>query len=432
MKLLSFLLAVFVLYLSIQRSEAYTFTKNSSGSALTWATPAAPTFYTNWYNNSGLSYSQVFSAMTKALSRWKYAGSANISFDYWQGHNAGTPAQYARDYRNSVFFASQSSQKMSSSTIAVTYVYSQSGTIVEADVEFNDENFTFTTTASDSSRFGSSVFLENAATHEFGHAYGMGHSASMQSAMVYLEYRSQAKLSCDDIQGISVLYPSSSFTSGRGQITGYVYSGGTPIHGAQVSAISQTRGTVISSAITYPNGSYVLFNLEPGTYYLMVEPFQGSAPISALCGGNASGCYYGSVNSHNICSGTPFKRGFHSASTGIPTSVSVTSSNTTTVSDYNISCSDMSTKSGVASSYVEVIQPQVSAVISNSSSGSYAVVGQLSTVGSQQRYKLSNVSGNISVSAIAFGIYSGFDIKATITDTNGTTASGSTSTDNVF
>ncbi len=432
MKILSLVLATFVLYLSIQRATAYTFTKNSSGNALSWSSPANPTFYTNWYNNSGLTYNQVFTALTNALQRWKYAGSANISFDYWQGHNAGTPANYARDYRNAVFFSSQSSQKLSSSTIAVTYVYSQSGTIVETDVEFNDDNFTFTTTASDSSRFGSSVFLENAATHEFGHAYGLGHSAALQSAMVYLEYRSQAKLSCDDIEGIGVLYQNSSFTSGRGQVTGYVYSGATAVFGAHVLAISKTRGTVISSAITYPNGSYILFNLEPGSYYLMVEPFQGSAPISALCGGSASGCYYGSVNSHNICSGSPFKRGFHTSSAGIPTTVSVTASNTTTVNDFNISCSDMTTKAGVASSYAEASGGAVSAVLSNTNSGTYAVIGQLSSVGNEQWFKMTNVSGQISAKAIAYNLYSGFDVKVTITDSTGAAAAGVTITDNVF
>ncbi len=132
MKLTIFLIS-FTCLLNDAPAHAYVFTRNSAGTALRWATPVRPSFYANWSNNDLLSYSSIFTMLTNALQRWTNAGSAELDFTYYQSAN-GTSA-WGYDRRNAVFFQSQApaSQKLSNSTIGVTYVFSDaaSGEIVE-------------------------------------------------------------------------------------------------------------------------------------------------------------------------------------------------------------------------------------------------------------------------------------------------------------
>jgi hypothetical protein len=135
-------------------ARAYVFTTNATGTPLRWATPVAPSFYTNWTNSDLLSYAQVFSVFTNSLQRWKNAGSSSVDFFYYQ--SGSMPTSWGLDGRNAIFFQSQapSTQQLGGSTIGITYLFSNGSTIVESDIEFNDVNFTFTTNATDSSRYG--------------------------------------------------------------------------------------------------------------------------------------------------------------------------------------------------------------------------------------------------------------------------------------
>lgn len=415
-------------------ARAYVYSTSGNGQILTWPEPVAPVFYANWANVRSLGYSDVFASFTNALQRWKYSGVSSIGFDYWQGTgSSATPVKTEFDSRNAVFFSSQSTQKLGGSTIGVTYVYSSAGAILEADVEFNDDTFTFTTNPSDSSRFGDQkhVFLENVATHEFGHAFGLSHSAALQATMVYLEYREQAKLSCDDISAIAGLYPVSGFTTGRGALSGTVLYSGSAVFGAHVLAISKTRGVMVASAITQADGTYSIPGLEPGDYYLMVEPFQASAPISSLCGGSASGCYYGTVNSQSVCGGSPFKRGFVETGTaGFPQTIAVTAGATAAVGSYTVSCSNMP---GLASPPGTIAAADLAApLLQNASSGSAARDVISAGANTDQYFKLANVSGDISVKALAYSLYSPADPHVVILNSLGQTISGAVSTDDVF
>ena len=425
----------FALLFQMNSASAYVYTTDSSGTPLRWATPVSPVFFANWTNSDFLSYSQVFNMFTNSLQRWKNAESATIDFQYYQG--GSNPTSWGFDGKNAIFFQSQApaAQQLGSSTLAVTYIYSASGVIAETDIEFNDAHFNFTTNPSDSSRFGggSNVFLENVATHEFGHAFGLGHSAVLQSSMMFIEDRAQSKPSCDDIQGLGVAYPSTSFASGRGSITGSVDNGGgTDIFGAHVLAISKTRGTVVAGAITDPNGDYTIPNLEPGDYYLMVEPFQAVSPISSLCGGTAAGCYYGTVNSHTLCTGgtLPFKREFIEASAGTALKVSVASGIATAVAANTVTCADMTDPWAGAADLIGtapiVLATNAGADVST------AFRGQISTANNSQYYQLDDVSGNIKVNVLSYGIYSPLDAQVTLVTAAGAAVSGVSVTSNIF
>src|SRR5262245_43040519 len=79
----------------------------------------------------------------------------------------------------------------------------------------------------------------------------------------------------DDRAGISTLYPSSSFTSTTGRITGRVTSGGTSVFGAHVVAIDTSTGIVTAGAVSLGDGSYNIAGLPPATYRVFAEPLDG-------------------------------------------------------------------------------------------------------------------------------------------------------------
>ncbi len=404
-------------------AQAFVQTTSRTGVPIFWPQPASPVFTTNWINSSGLSYNDVFNIFTTSLGRWKQTGAA-VGFDYWQGSNSGAPRVMGYDGKNAIFFASNSTQKLGNSTLAVTStMFYSTGEIVEADVEFNDEAVIFTTNPSDSTVFGdhNHTYLGSVATHELGHAYGLSHSANLQSTMVYTEYRGQTKPSCDDLSGVHTMYPESGFTAARGSISGSVKVGAAAIFGAHVQAISKGRGTVVAAAISSPDGSYTIRNLEPGDYYLLVEPFQGASPIASLCGGSASDCYHGGVNSHTICTGQPFKRGL------VEQKTTVTAGATTALGIYNASCSAMTggtVSSSVAAAHV------AGAILNGNGSVSKAMV--MGNVGSDQYFRIDNASGTIVVKALSYSLYSPFDPVVTIVDGSGNTVSGVVAVDNGF
>lgn len=414
--------------------HAYTFQMNSNnGQPYSWGQPVKPTFIANPTNLSGLSAAQVFTAFTNSLQRWKYSGSANIDFIFSQ--SAGNSANANIDGVNRVFFTSQTSAgfKLGSGTLGVTSSVFTGSNIIEADIWFNDESFNFTANPTDSTAFNApNVFLESVATHEFGHAFGLAHSGVLQSAMTFEESRGQAYPSCDDVEGLSVLYPASSFTTGRGSITGVIKNGVANLSGGHVLAISKTRGTVVSGALSdVVTGAFTLSNLEPGDYFLMVEPFQTSSAIASLCGSNPS-CYWANITSVNACAGsTPFKRMFVESAAGLPTKFTVTTGGSVSAGTISVGCTAM-THPFAGTSAIGTA-PTITAASNNAGAEvGTAVRGVIGAVGTYHYYKLAQVQGKVSVKVLSFNLYSNFDPIVSIVDSNGAVASGASSSSNIF
>ncbi|MBL8768215.1 MAG: hypothetical protein JNL94_12645 [Planctomycetes bacterium] len=160
-------------------------------------------------------------------------------------------------------------------------------------------------------------------THEFGHAAGLGHSVidstaspshslfptmfpyaqaqSFQSTVQFIDPatcafgtpigvnarstvvggiigRSAATLEIDDVAALGREYPSATYASATGEITGTVYLGPTQVRGASVVAINAECPDITRVAtLTYMVGStssiaqHRLSGLPPGKYYLYVE-----------------------------------------------------------------------------------------------------------------------------------------------------------------
>jgi hypothetical protein len=119
---------------------------------------------------------------------------------------AGSSTQTTNTYDgvNLVLFRNASS----GSAIATTYWWSSGSRIVDADIVFWDGAFQF---FSGSSGCAGGFYIEDIAAHEFGHALGLGHSASTDATMYPSTSSCNTRnrsLDADDIAGARALYGS--------------------------------------------------------------------------------------------------------------------------------------------------------------------------------------------------------------------------------
>jgi hypothetical protein len=165
-----------------------------------WA--SAPTWYINPLNNSGFTLTQIRAALEPAMDNWCAGGQTTASCDaVYGGTTSGRTA--ANNGKNEVFFSPTTS---GTSVGSATYYYNISTLeLIDVDVRFYDTKYKFYTQTG----CVKGIYLEDTAAHEFGHFYGMSHSATtaatMYSKTSYCN-RNGISLHSDDVAGIEFLY----------------------------------------------------------------------------------------------------------------------------------------------------------------------------------------------------------------------------------
>lgn len=108
--------------------------------------------------------------------------------------------------------------------------------------------------------------------HEFGHTLGLQHTlaSSVMSTLITSASSKATPLAADDIAAISMLYPTGSYASKMGSISGQVLLQGTGVNLASVVAISATNAAI--TALTNPDGTYQINGIPPGEYFVYVQP----------------------------------------------------------------------------------------------------------------------------------------------------------------
>jgi predicted outer membrane repeat protein len=152
--------------------------------------------------NSDMPETDVQALIQVAANAWGLQSGANILPSY-QGRTNGSTVTL--NGRSEIFFREESN----GNTYGQTYVWwNGSNQLIEADMIFYGGSVTFFNNSSACS--GTAVYLQDAATHEFGHAFGLGHS-DVSGGTMYptLNWCSTyvRTLEPDDIAGILALYP---------------------------------------------------------------------------------------------------------------------------------------------------------------------------------------------------------------------------------
>jgi hypothetical protein len=151
--------------------------------------------------NADVSQSAALAAVQVGANAWAQQSDASFAFAY-AGTTSGS--SLVKNLKNEVFFRPISK----SSVIAEAYWwYDGAGFLVDADIVFYDGGWRFYTGTSGCS---SGVYIEDVATHEFGHALGLRHTTVSGSTMVPSYSRcstSWRSLGPDDIAGVEYQYP---------------------------------------------------------------------------------------------------------------------------------------------------------------------------------------------------------------------------------
>ena len=382
-------------------SHAYTRTVRGDGQPIAWAAPARLDLAGNPSNSTGLSASDLYSAVVRSLQRWSVASGGGVGFDYWQGTDRETfPVSSETDGLSTLHFASQNpASQLGRGVLALTEVWydTETGEIMEADVTLNDRDFQFTTDPRDTTLWsGGRAYIENVLTHEFGHAYGFAHSGLLQSTLLYREAKEQAHLSCDDQVGVRAIYGRERAFE-RSAIVGVVRDpSGSVIFGAQVTVISVERGVALSGGVTNRSGVFSVAGLDPGTYIILVEPYR--------MGASTLPPFYGTIDPW-VCNDREFARTVV-GTLHAPRLIHVSPGQVKSVGDIRVRCGSVIQGSD------DVALPQ------DAPDGVFAFFETLRP-GSSAEVTLTGMSESLNLRALTFSLFSPIELRLGLRDVNG-------------
>lgn len=160
----------------------------------------------NWIvnpaNSQGLSSTFLLNNVGADIQKWETAANRDIFSTGILTAQTLVADSSAPDGKNEVYFADVSTKN----AIAVTIVWWNYYGIIEWDQIYDDVDFQWSSTGAPGK-----MDFENIATHEIGHAFGMGHPSSTckEETMYYSAAYGETKkrsLNTGDITGIKKLY----------------------------------------------------------------------------------------------------------------------------------------------------------------------------------------------------------------------------------
>ncbi len=193
--------------------HAYEVMRSESGDPLHWTRDDMPL---EWYLNKDgcpdLPFEDTLIALESAFDSWQGVDCSYVEFKYAgtrETSDFGPNAHNTPDFKNTISWVESDWPDEWTEAYAVTIpAYDLSnGRIVDADMEFNADWFTWAILSGASSE---KPDLQNIATHEIGHFIGLDHADDIEASLYpfgvpgELHKRTLAE---DDIFGICNLYP---------------------------------------------------------------------------------------------------------------------------------------------------------------------------------------------------------------------------------
>jgi hypothetical protein len=207
-----------------------------------WAVQQVP-YYINPANKY-MSETAALSAIQAAASNWSAQSNANILL-YYMGRTSG--ASISANGRNEVFFRDESN-----GLYGQTYVWwDGTGALIETDTVFYTGGYTFL--AGGIACAGGALYLQDAATHELGHALGLGHSSVSTASMnPYMNActTSFRTLDADDLAGVESLYPAGGVSNSAPSVTITSPAGGSTFTESSAITFSGTSSDKEDGTLT--------------------------------------------------------------------------------------------------------------------------------------------------------------------------------------
>jgi len=247
--------------------------------------------------------SDIVGAARRALSRWSSIASLKFVAS-WSTATSVSPAHRGDGVSLITIADTEENQAFNAdSTTGRTRVFfdPETGAIEEADISINPKPRSAEGADMQFSTDGSpgTYDLEATFTHEIGHLLGLDHSSvlasTMQSHQAFngtfgLPALTERTLSEEDRQRIRALYdPKQRFGRIEGRLFETLNSTLAPLQAVHVWAENVSTGRVIASDVSADDGSYVLGELAPGKYRVLINPAGSDKSISSQLSANVSG-----------------------------------------------------------------------------------------------------------------------------------------------
>ncbi|HVJ64124.1 MAG TPA: matrixin family metalloprotease [Bdellovibrionota bacterium] len=146
------------------------------------------------------------------------------------------------------------------------------GQIVEADIQFNDNDYRYVSTANDLDNTPPRVNLKDVAVHELGHLFGLDHSSSRTSTMLFAVSDGMNSASSDDVSGMWSLYQNAS--SGVGSLKGSLTLNGAPVFGVPIYVLNARTLQMVSSEMSNLDGAFEFCGLPEGDYIAYASSYR--------------------------------------------------------------------------------------------------------------------------------------------------------------
>ncbi len=158
-------------------------------------------------------------------------------------------------------------------TYAATFPTRDGSRITDADIVFNELNFTWDTRTPGVSGVAD---IQGIAAHEWGHLLGADHVPLRGATMYFASDPGSIHLRTladDDVALVGTLYPSLSFVQTTGTLTGKVeITDAADDRAVHVVAVGVGSAEPVASTLTAPDGSWTIKGLPFGSYRVLAAP----------------------------------------------------------------------------------------------------------------------------------------------------------------